>query len=154
MFQGVSDHLWSLVEPLIPVAERSSDRVYQRQPGGGRKPMQPRQIFSAIVYVLRSGCTWNALPRRFGSASTVHRHFLRWSREGFFSALWHAGLAEHAELEGIRWCWQRCSNEAEIDSNCIGNKSNDSSRKWEVGKLEGLLVSRAWQPSISRRKRD
>jgi transposase len=35
----------------------------------GRKPMPARQVFSAIVYVLRTGCQWKALPREFGNAS-------------------------------------------------------------------------------------
>ena len=33
--------------------------------------MPARQVFSAIVYVLRTGMQWKALPREFGSASAV-----------------------------------------------------------------------------------
>jgi hypothetical protein len=51
----VSDALWSKVEPLIPVVKRMEGRRYQRKPGAGRKPMPARQVFSAIVYVLRTG---------------------------------------------------------------------------------------------------
>jgi transposase len=40
--------------------------------------MQARQAFSAIVYVLRTGCQWKALPCEFGSASGVHKHFQQW----------------------------------------------------------------------------
>jgi len=42
------------------------------------------RFFSAIVYVLRTGCQWKALPKEYGSASAVHAHFQRWQREGFF----------------------------------------------------------------------
>jgi transposase len=91
---------------LIPIAERSADRVDLRKPGGGRKPMPPRQIFSAIVYVLRTGCQWKALPREFGSASAVHLHFQTWQQAGFFLRLWQAGLAEYDEMEAIAWNWQ------------------------------------------------
>jgi hypothetical protein len=45
----VSNAFWAKVEPLIPFSQRSADRVCFRKPGGGRKPMPPRQIFSAIV---------------------------------------------------------------------------------------------------------
>ena len=58
----VSDAFWAKIEPLIPAPQRSADRAYLRKPGGGRKPMPARQIFSAIVYVLRTGCQWKALP--------------------------------------------------------------------------------------------
>ena len=74
----VSDDLWDKVEPLIPVRHREAGRKYQRRAGAGRKPMSARQVFSAIVYVLRTGIQWKALPREFGSASAVHQHFQNW----------------------------------------------------------------------------
>ena len=40
--------------------------------------MPARQVFSAIVYVLRTGCQWKALPKEYGSASAVHAYFQRW----------------------------------------------------------------------------
>ena len=68
----VSDQLWAKVEPLIPHKQRDEGREYQRKPGAGRKPMPARQVFAAIVYVLRTGIQWKALPGEFGSASAVH----------------------------------------------------------------------------------
>lgn len=52
----VSDAFWQKVEPWIPAVERDPNKTYKRKPGGGRKPMRPRQIFEAIMYVLRTGC--------------------------------------------------------------------------------------------------
>jgi putative transposase len=95
---AISDSFWAKVEPLIPVVSRAEGRQYLRKPGGGRKPMPPRQIFSAIVYVLRTGCQWKALPREYGSASAVHLHFQKWQEAGFFLRLWRAGLAEYDEM--------------------------------------------------------
>jgi len=46
--------------------------------------MPPRQVFSAIVYVLRTGCQWKALPREFGRASAVYKHFQQCQRASFF----------------------------------------------------------------------
>jgi transposase len=60
---------------------------YLRRPGGGRKCIAPRDLFAAIVYVLRTGCQWKALPKVFGSASAIHTHFQRWRAEGFFVRL-------------------------------------------------------------------
>ena len=37
--------------------------------------MPARQVFSAIVYVLRTGCHWKALLKEYGSASAVHTYF-------------------------------------------------------------------------------
>jgi transposase len=97
----VSDSFWEKVAPLIPPPERDPIKVYRRKPGGGKKPMPPRKIFEGILYVLRTGCQWKALPKeRFGSPSAIHTHFMRWMHAGFFVALWRAGLAEYDEMEG------------------------------------------------------
>ena len=91
----VTDEFWSRVEPLIPVRQRLADHVYARKCGGGRKPKEPRLVFEGIVFVLRTGCQWKALPaERFGSASAIHARFLEWEKAGVFEALWKLGLAE------------------------------------------------------------
>ena len=59
----VGDLLWGKVEPLIPKVKRDKSKEYQRRKGAGRKPMESRKIFEAIVYVLRTGIQWKALPR-------------------------------------------------------------------------------------------
>jgi len=74
---------------MIPQPARNPNKSYKRKAGGGRKPIPTRKIFEAILYVLRTGCHWKALPKeRFGSPSTVHAHFLRWPGLGF---LWPCG---------------------------------------------------------------
>lgn len=76
----VSDELWTKAEPLLAEhnpREGRPRRGYRRLVGGGRKPIAPRQIFAAIVYVLRTGCQWKALPDSFGSGSAIHKHFQR-----------------------------------------------------------------------------
>src|SRR5256885_7306325 len=80
----VSDAFWQRVEPLIPLpAVRSEKKFFERAAGGGRKPKDPRLVFEAIVYVLRTGCQWKALPpERFGSASAIHRRVFGWGHGG------------------------------------------------------------------------
>jgi putative transposase len=68
--------------------------------------MSDRQAFAAIVYVLRTGMQWNALPRELGASSTVHDRFQEWEKAGFFKALWQAGLEAYDEVQGIQWEWQ------------------------------------------------
>ena len=73
----VSDSFWERVEPLIPKPQRNLNVAYKRKPGGGRKPIPPRRIFEAIMYVLRTGCQWKALPKEiYGSPSAIHAHRL------------------------------------------------------------------------------
>ncbi len=94
----VSNELWERVQSLIPPAPSHAK--------GGRPRMGDRQAFEAIVYVLRTGLQWNALPRGLGASSTVHDRFQEWERAGFFRTLWQAGLQDYDELIGIQWEWQ------------------------------------------------
>lgn len=149
----VSDAFWAKVEPLIPVVTRPEGRQYRRKSGAGRPPMPARQIFFAIVYVLRTGCQWKALPREFGSASAVHTHFQRWRKECFFLRLWQAGLAEYDEMEGVAWDWQSIDgamHKAPLATECVGPNPTDRGKKWEQAKPPGR---RAWRPAIARRQR-
>ena len=102
----ISDAFWERVEPLIPQQMRDPERVYRRTAGGGRKPLEPRKVFSAIVYVLRTGIQWKSLPKElYGSPSSIHAYFKKWEAQGFFEELWKRGLAEFEEMKGIHWEW-------------------------------------------------
>ena len=60
----ISDEFWTLVEPLVPTSLRDNDKEYKRKPGGGTKPKYSNRVyFSAVVYILRTGIQWNAIPR-------------------------------------------------------------------------------------------
>jgi putative transposase len=94
----VSDEFWERVEPLIPPAPSHAR--------GGRPRMPDRKAFEAMIYLLRTGIQWNALPKEMGASSTVHERFQEWERAGFFERLWEEELARYDELEGIEWEWQ------------------------------------------------
>ena len=51
----VSDELWAVLEPLLPV------HVNTHRFGGGRPRVPDRRCADAIFYVLRTGCQWGAL---------------------------------------------------------------------------------------------
>lgn len=115
--------------------------------------MPARQIFCAIVYVLRTGVQWKALPKEFGSASAVHRHFQNWQRAGFFLALWRAGLAEYNDMEGIAWDWQSVDGamlKAPLALECVGANPTDRGKKWPQTQL---ARGRAWRPALAYRQR-
>ena len=149
----LSDELWAKVEPLVPVKQRHKGRRYRRKPGAGRKPMAARRVFSAIVYVLRTGCQWKALPKEYGSASAVHQHFQNWQKAGFFLKLWQAGLAEYDGMEGIAWEWQSidgATGKAPLAIECVGPNPTDRGKKWAQNKPIGR---RDWRPALARRQR-
>jgi len=150
----VSDAFWEKVAPLIPPPERNPQKAYTRKTGGGRKPMPPRKIFEAILYVLRTGCQWKALPKeRFGSPSAIHTHFLHWAGAGFFVALWRAGLAEYDDMEGIAWSWQSIDGamvKVPMAMESVDPNPTGRGKKWNQTPLTG---ERPWGPAIDRRGR-
>jgi len=150
----VSEAFWQKVEPLIPKPQRDPNREYQRQPGGGRKPLPPRQVFAGIVYVLRTGIQWKALPKEwFGSPSAIHRYHLEWEAAGLFEALWQAGLMEYDEMQGIAWTWQSIDGsltKAPLAQEAVGPNPTDRGKKWEQEESPG---GRAWHPVVPRRQR-
>jgi transposase len=150
----VSDALWEKAEPLIPRRKREKGRKYKRRPGGGRKPLDSRKIFAGIVYVLRTGCQWKALPKeRFGSASSVHKYFLAWKKRGVFVRLWRKGLAEYDEMEGIAWAWQSIDGgmvKAPLAIEAVGPNPTDRGKKWEQKKRP---CGREWNPAVPSRER-
>ncbi len=142
--RAISDDLWSAVEPLLPAPTRAEGLPFQRRPGGGRKPIPARQAFEAIVHVLRTGVPWKMLPPTLGSASAIHRRFDQWHAAGLFYKLWQAGLAEHAELEGIPWEWRlKDTGESHGTNPGEGAHTNVSA---------SLIQLRFWHPSLVRRR--
>ena len=59
---------WTLIEPLLPAVNH-----------GGRPEKHPRRaIVDAILYVVRTGCSWRQLPADFPPWQTVYWYFTRW----------------------------------------------------------------------------
>ena len=102
----ISDEFWSIAKEHIPEPKREEGREYKRKQGGGRKPLDARKALEGILYVLRTGCQWKAVPKIYGASSSIHRYFQYWIREGFFLKLWVLGLNMYDEWEGIGWEWQ------------------------------------------------
>jgi transposase len=150
----VTEEFWQRVEPLIPQRAPLANKTYVRRPGAGRPAKPARLVFEAIMYVLRTGCQWKALPKeRFGSASAVHQRFLDWERAGVFEALWKAGLAEYDDMQGIAWRWQSIDAammKAPLAQEAVGPNPTDRGKKW---KQAPLARRRPWRPVVDRRDR-
>lgn len=153
----ISDEFWNLVEPLILKSHRVDGKIYKRKPGGGRKPKYSNRLyFSAIVYVLRTGIIWNALPREkfegLGSAA-LHRKFQHWATVGLFEKLWRRGLAEYDEMRGIGWVWESADGatiKAPLAQESVGPNPTDRGKKWNKAKSSRR---RKWRPLVTRRHR-
>lgn len=93
------DELWEQIEPLLPPPK-------EHPLGCHNPPVPARTAMNAILFVLRTGCQWNALNRTdLCSSATAHRWFQTWTQAGVFLRLWKNGLLNYDELKGIEWEW-------------------------------------------------
>src|SRR5215213_3150252 len=92
----VSDELWAVLEPILPV------HVNTHRFGGGRPRIPDRRCADAIFYVLRTGGQWEALNQtELCAKSTAHDRFQEWVEADVFVKFWHTGVAQLDELQGI-----------------------------------------------------
>ena len=95
----LSDNLWKQIEPLLPARKP--------HPLGCHNPRVPdRDAMNAILFVLRTGCQWNALDATgICTCSSAYRRFREWTDAGVFDAFWRTGLTRYDGLKGIDWSW-------------------------------------------------
>jgi transposase len=109
----VPDGLGRIVEPLIPPQR-------ERPQGGGTRYVEDRAVFTAIVYVLTTGCAWRHLPAEFGvSRATAHRRFVAWTEAGLWRRLHRAALDRLGQRAAIDWsrgpAWTRSASARKDD---------------------------------------
>src|SRR5262245_30193062 len=80
----------------------------EKPPGTpGRRAVPYRRIFDGILYVLRTGCQWSAIPRAaHAPKSTVWGRFQQWVEAGVFQQAWLLVLVYYDLGLGIDWKWQ------------------------------------------------
>ena len=93
------DEIWGQMEPLLPCRKP--------HPLGCHNPrVSDRAAMDAILFVLRTGCQWNALNATgICTSSSAHRPFQEWSEAGVFEEFWRLGLLALDGLDGIDWSW-------------------------------------------------
>ncbi|PYE49471.1 IS5 family transposase [Deinococcus yavapaiensis] len=92
----VPDALWAIVQPLLPMPVH---------PRGGRPFADPRATLAGIIYVLREGIRWAALPCSLGfpSGVTCWRRLRDWQTQGVWPRMWGRVLEGLASRSAIDW---------------------------------------------------
>jgi len=68
----LSDAEWIILEPLVPAV----------RPGGRPRAHPDRELINAMLYVLRGGIAWRALPHEYPPWQTVYHYFRIWRLDG------------------------------------------------------------------------
>ena len=143
-FFEVPEALWRRIEPLLPKYAASRE--------GGRPRLPMRKVVAGILYVLRTGSQWKAMPREFGSGSAIHDYFQEWTDSGVFAKLWRVALEEYDELVGIDWQWQSLDG-AMTKSPLGGEKNRQKSDGSRQAGREAVGPRRRRRRAVGRRDR-
>src|SRR5215212_1267104 len=89
----ITDRAWEQIEPLLP---------QDRGTRGGRW-RDHRTVVNGILWKLRTGSPWRAVPERHGPSETRFYRFHRWRRDGTWDRLLAHAQAESGALGEIEW---------------------------------------------------
>ena len=75
LYRDITDEEWKCVAPLLP-------ELRPRTELRGRPLANTRSVLNGVLWVMYSGATWSAMPRRYPSYQTCHRRFKSWYESG------------------------------------------------------------------------
>jgi len=103
----VSDDLWAVIEPLLP--------VIPLRPKGGRPRVPDRATLTGIVFVLLTGIPWEMLPQEMGCGSgvTCWRRLRDWQMAGVWDDLHRELLTRLHQADRLDWS-RACMDSASI----------------------------------------
>ncbi|CAB3771315.1 transposase [Paraburkholderia solisilvae] len=79
-YRDLTDEEWLRVAPLLPELRPRSELR-------GRPLANTRAVLNGVLWVMFSGATWSALPRKYPSYQTCHRRFKTWHQSGVLKRL-------------------------------------------------------------------
>ena len=80
----LTDEHWEQLRPFLPP---------QKSPIG-RPAVDHRKIVEGLVFVMRTGCPWRAVPERFGHGPSLVDRYQRWQKEGRWESILQCLLQE------------------------------------------------------------
>lgn len=89
----VSGEAWAKITLLLPLPKCKNRK--------GRPRMSDQAAMAAILYRLKTGCSWKDLPRELGAASTIYDRFQEWRQAGVFEKMRGSGLLDQDEFERV-----------------------------------------------------
>ena len=85
----LSDAQWERLRRLLP----------PQKPRTGRPAKDHRTVLNGILWILRTGSPWRALPERYGSWKTASSRFYRWQQAKVWDRILSA-LQQQVDAEG------------------------------------------------------
>ncbi|WP_179403634.1 transposase [Burkholderia guangdongensis] len=90
-YRDLTDDEWRCVAQQLP-------EMHPRAGVRGRPLTNTRAVLNGVLWVIYSGATWSAMPRRYPSYQTCHRRFKIWHESGVLKRVMSALYGETGEL--------------------------------------------------------
>jgi putative transposase len=87
----LTERQWHRLAPLVPPPKRS----------GRPRSVDMREVVNAILYVLRNGVVWRALPHDFPPWQTAYHYFRLWRLDGTWERI-HDSLRDQVRAAAGR----------------------------------------------------
>ena len=139
----VDDELWAIVEPLLP--------GHRPRPKGGKPPADDRACLTGILFVLKTGISWEDFPCEMGCCGmTLLNRLRQWQKAGVWDAL-HRRM-----LDELRAAGRIDMSRVIVDSSSVratrGGKKRDRA-PWTAGKTGANTTWRSTPTACRSRRR-
>ena len=115
----LSDAQWEIIWSLLVLPE-----------GGRPRTTNMREVFNAIYYQVRTGCSWRDLPHDFPPEGTVRRWFHTFKRTGQYEKI-NEQLRKAVRVQAGR---EESPSLAIIDSQSVKSTRTSGERGFDAGK--------------------
>ena len=121
----ISKNGWKKLKAYLPQSKCGEGKV-------GRTAANLREVINAIMYVVKSGCSWRSIPNDLPNWSTTYGYFYRWSKEGRWQEI-HSFLVKKVR--------KQMGRKARPTAGCLDSQSSKTtacggkSRGFDKGKL-------------------
>jgi transposase len=134
----IDDELWAIIEPLLPKPKPRRKRY------PGRKPVEPRNCLTGILFVLRTGIPWEDLPLEMGCGSgmTCWRRLRDWQKAGVWEKLQDVLLAKLNAADRLDW------SRAAADSSSV-RAVGKGGRRGRIRRIDDVLgLNTIWSSKV------
>ena len=97
------------------LSDREWEKIKEFFPAGNKSKYDKRNLVEAVIYVVKTGCQWRALPHDYPPYSTVYNFYSRAKQKGTWEKIMQF-LVKETRIKS-----DRTAEQHSVDHNCSRN---------------------------------